>query len=294
MLVLGATGMIGHRVVIEAVERGLDVVAAARSPQLVERFFADQGLAPPRLVRVEDLTTPGSVDGLLGALAPSVVVNAAGLVKQREGGLDPRRLQAINIDLPHALASRCAATGSSLIQLSTDCVFSGRRGFYGEADPPDPVDAYGRSKLAGEPRGERVTVLRTSMIGRQLCGETGLVEWLLGEEGNAVRGHRKAIFSGPTTPELARIVVELSVRPVPEGVLHVAAEPIDKHTLLVQLVELLGLPIEVEPVDEPVLDRSLDGAELVRLIGRPVASWSAMLEELAASVEPYRRWRSQP
>ena len=119
-----------------------------------------------------------------------------------------------------------------LIQISTDCVYSGRRGGYAESDLPDPVDLYGRSKLAGEPEGGAMLTLRTSMIGRELASSHGLLEWFLAQEGE-VRGFTEAFFTGPTASVLARVICDLiENHPRLEGTWHLGAEPISKHDLL--------------------------------------------------------------
>ena len=95
---------------------------------------------------------PRSVARALTEPSGQVAVNCIGVVKQ--GPAEPTRWRLIraNALFPHQLAAACRARGVRLIQVSTDCVFSGRSGrLHRGATMPDPVDLYGRSKLLGEP-----------------------------------------------------------------------------------------------------------------------------------------------
>src|SRR5688500_6922625 len=123
-------------------------------------------------------------DGVVRALAaarPEVVVNCVGLVKQDAAAKDPYQFLAGNALIPPRLAQACSAARARLIHLSTDCVFTGRRGDYREADASDAEDIYGRTKWLGEVDYDNCLTIRTSMIGRELEGAHGLVEWFLAQ-----------------------------------------------------------------------------------------------------------------
>jgi dTDP-4-dehydrorhamnose reductase len=213
-----------------------------------------------------------------------VAVNCIGIVKQSEAARDAAGMDRVNARFPHELAAACAAREVRLIHVSTDCVFSGRRGRYTEDDVPDPVDEYGRSKLAGEVDGPGVVTLRASMVGRELGTSNGLLEWFLSQAGGSVSGYARAVFTGPTAPELARVIARIAAdHPTLEGTHHVGAEPISKLDLLLKARTAFDLDVEIEPVDEPVIDRSLDSARLRAAIGWEPPDWDRMLDELAAS-----------
>jgi dTDP-4-dehydrorhamnose reductase len=89
---------------------------------------------------------------------------------------------------PHLLARACAAHGSRLIHISTDCVFDGAKGSYQEDEPTNATDLYGRTKALGEVTGPGCLTLRTSIIGRELSGASGLVEWFLSRHGATADG----------------------------------------------------------------------------------------------------------
>ena len=183
------------------------------------------------------------------------------------------------------IAVACGAIGARLVHLSTDCVFSGARGGYTETDVPDASDMYGRSKLLGEVTAEPALTLRTSMIGLGLYRKTSLVDWFLAQKGR-VQGYRNAIFSGPTTRELARVIATLLERhPQASGLYHVSAAAISKYDLLLKLRERLRLPVEIVPADEPRIDRSLDSTRFRRVFAWRAPSWDEMLDELAGEIK---------
>ena len=115
-------------------------------------------------------------------IRPNVVINCIGIVKQLSDAQDPIKVIPINSILPHRLAQLCSFTDSRLIHISTDCVFSGKRGMYSEEDIPDPIDLYGKSKLLGEIESLKyVITLRTSIIGKEINTENGLLNWFLSQ-----------------------------------------------------------------------------------------------------------------
>jgi dTDP-4-dehydrorhamnose reductase len=231
-----------------------------------------------------DARSPGRVEAVLDEFRPEAVVNAIGIVKQRPESEEALASIEVNALLPHRLALACRSAEARLIHLSTDCVFSGEKGGYREDDRPDGADLYGRSKLLGEVTGEGALTLRTSMIGLGLYRKTSLVDWFLAQKGR-VQGYRKAIFSGLTTRELARVIGMLIERhPQASGLYHVSAAPISKYDLLVKLRERLRAQLEIVPVDEPRIDRSLDSTRFRRVFAYQPPAWDSMLDELAGEI----------
>jgi dTDP-4-dehydrorhamnose reductase len=219
---------------------------------------------------------------------PDAVVNCIGIVKQRPAARDPIQSLHVNALLPHRLAALCRACGARLVHISTDCVFSGRRGAYLETDAPDAEDLYGRSKLLGEVAGPGSITLRTSIIGRELSSGLGLVDWFLAQPGPDIPGYVHARFSGLTTLALSRVVLDVVLKqPSLEGLYHVAAEPISKFDLLERLAAAFGRPVAIRPVREPRIDRTLDGTRFRQATGWTPPSWSAMIDELARDHATY-------
>ena len=269
ILVLGGDGMLGHELYRELRDHH-ETRVTQRSKSAEPHVFA--GVEVRGSSRIEEV---------IAQFRPAAVVNCIGIVKQRPEAEEAITSIEVNSLLPHRLAIACRAAGARLVQLSTDCVFSGDKGNYREEDRPDPVDVYGRSKLLGEVTNEGALTLRTSMIGLGLQRKTSLVDWFLAQKGK-VQGYRKAIFSGLTTRELSRVIrMILEKHPQASGLYHLSAAPIDKYTLLVKLRERLAKSIDIAPVDEPRIDRSLDSTRFRRVFAYKPPEWDAMLDELA-------------
>lgn len=278
VLVLGATGMLGHVVLrVLAEDNALDPVGTVRSPGSA-RLFPEE--LRGRLLSGVDAD---SVDSLIGALAtirPNIVINCIGLVKQFSSAEDPLAALPINAILPHRLMRLCGMSGARLIHISTDCVFSGRTGMYRETDPSDATDLYGKSKFLGEVDATHAITLRTSMIGHEMSGAHGLLEWFLSQSGS-VRGFRKAIFSGLPTVELASVIRD-HVIPHPElrGVYHVVAEPIAKYDLLHLFAKEYKHSIRIDPDDDFRIDRSLNGERFRAATGYQAPAWPDLVRRM--------------
>jgi dTDP-4-dehydrorhamnose reductase len=216
---------------------------------------------------------------------PEAIINAVGIVKQRSDAKECLPSLEINALLPHRLAVLCRTINARLIHMSTDCVFSGRKGGYTEDDAFDAEDLYGQTKFLGEVHAAHAVTLRSSIIGLELNRKTGLVEWFLNQR-TGIKGYRRAIFSGLTTTEMARVIERVLVSHCSlSGLWHVASSPISKYELLCKLAAMLGrADVSIEPDDEFVCDRSLDGRRFERATGYHAPSWDQMLNDLAEQV----------
>ncbi len=291
LLVLGATGMLGHKL-MQVLSARFEVTGTVRGHAAGYQSHPVLGVMPLLGgVQAEDFD---SVVQVIAAVRPEVVVNCIGLVKQLAAAKETVPSITVNALFPHRLARLCQAGGARLVQVSTDCVFSGRKGSYVESDAADAEDLYGRTKLLGEVDDEGCLTIRTSIIGRELGTAHGLVEWFLGQEGRSVRGYRRAIFSGFTTQALAEIMAGvITDHPEMRGVWHVAAEPINKFDLLALVKQVYRLNIQIEPDEAVKIDRSLNGERFREATGFIPPAWPEMIEELYTDSTPYselRRW----
>ncbi|HLX79299.1 MAG TPA: SDR family oxidoreductase [Burkholderiales bacterium] len=279
VLIFGGDGMLGHQL-LRQLARKHETRATLRRP-LGE--YSTNLFSSANAVGGVDVRDADAVREALLVFRPDAVVNAAGIVKQRDDAEAEAASQEVNASFPQRLAGFCRETGAYLVHFSTDCVFSGRKGAYTEADSPDPVDLYGRSKLLGEVAGEGCLTLRTSMIGPELSRESGLLEWFLAQKGS-VQGYRKAVFSGLTTLEQARVIERiLAHQPRISGLFHLSAEPISKLDLLLMIKRRFGLNVEIVPDDRVVIDRSLDSKRFRDATGYRPPSWEQMVGELAGA-----------
>jgi dTDP-4-dehydrorhamnose reductase len=286
ILVLGGAGMAGHKLWQVLAGRGHEAFATVRGALAGP---AAAVLARRQVIEHVDAATDDGLARAFAAARPAVMVNAAGIVKQRPEAAGAAGI-AVNALLPHRLAALCGAGGVRLVHLSTDCVFSGTRagGGYREDDIPDPQDRYGLAKRLGEVEGPGTLTLRTSMVGRELAGGHGLLEWLRSRRGGEAPGWRRAVFSGVTTETLAEAVADIVEKHTGlEGIHHLAGPRTDKASLLELLSRRLTLHVRIVPEDGPAVDRSLDGSRFGALTGWQAPGWEAMAERLAADPTPY-------
>jgi len=284
VLILGAGGMLGHKV-WQVLRDRFDCRAAVRTRSPLP-LFEDH-----RVIDGFDAADFEGVTRLITKIRPEVVVNCIGVVKQLAAAHDPIASITLNSLFPHVVARACGEVGARMIHISTDCVFAGRRGDYAEDDLPDATDLYGRSKLLGEVPSPHLTI-RTSIIGRELRTANGLVEWFLSHRGGSVRGFTKAVFPGVTTTTLANMLATaIEQHPGLHGLYHVAAEAISKYDLLVMLNEAFDAGVAITPDDSVVIDRSLDATRFRSATGLVPPSWPEMIAALAAESPHYERWR---
>jgi dTDP-4-dehydrorhamnose reductase len=290
ILILGAAGMLGHKLCQRLPGQGYEVVATVR--QTRERYAPyKEVFGQTRLVEGIDAMNFESLAALVKKEKPFAVVNCVGLIKQHRDAENRLLAVALNSYLPHRLDALCADEGARLVHFSTDCVFSGHKGQYRESDLSDAEDVYGRSKYLGEtegPAGDAVT-LRSSIIGRELIGpKHGLFEWFLSQRDKRIGGFTKAIYTGFTTIEMARIVAKVLAAQKPlRGVYQVASAPISKFDLLALLREIGGYPVEIDANREFACDRSLVMNRFTEETGYVAPAWKPMLEEMIADPTPY-------
>ena len=281
VLVFGASGMIGSAMFrVLSAKTGWQVWGTLRSAD-ARRFFTTG--QQDKLVAGIDVEKHDALVRMFARVRPDVVVNCIGLTKHHKEAEDPQLALPLNALLPHRMADLCAVAGARLIHVSTDCVFAGTKGNYGEADVPDAGDVYGKSKHLGEVDYPHAITLRTSTIGHELQSADGLLEWFLSQQGSC-KGFNRAIFSGLPNTEFARVVRDVVI-PRPElcGLYHVGAESIGKYELLKLIAKAYGKQIEIVRDDDFSIDRSLNSRRFNQETGYKAAAWPELIQAMHAS-----------
>lgn len=290
ILVFGARGMLGHQL-CRTLSRRMEVWATLRgSPDELQQYKL---LPAERLIGHVNALDNGAIQEVIETVKPSAVVNAIGIIKQRNAVKQAILTIQVNALFPHQLAEICKQNSIRLIHVSTDCVFSGLRGQYSEVDPPDPVDLYGRSKLIGEIDQPGCLTLRTSIVGWELYEHTSLLEWFAKQRGRRIKGYKKAIYTGFTSKVLANLIGDIiETRPDLYGIYQVASKPISKHELLVRLRdELKWNDITIDPDTQFLCDRSLISTRFETATGWQPPEWSEMIQGLVEEWPTYADWR---
>ena len=281
VLVFGASGMIGSAMFrVLSAKKEWQVWGTLRSDE-AKRFFPED--QRDKLVAGVDVEKQDVLVRMFARVQPDLVVNCIGLTKHHKEAEDPQLALPLNTLLPHRMADLCAVAGARLIHVSTDCVFAGTKGNYGEADAPDAGDVYGKAKHLGEVDYPHAITLRTSTIGHELQSSYGLLEWFLSQQGSC-KGFNRAIFSGLPNTEFARVVRDVVIpRPDLRGLYHVGADPIGKYELLKLIARVYGKQIDIVRDDEFSIDRSLNSGRFNQATGYKAAGWPELIQAMHAS-----------
>ena len=275
VLVIGANGMIGSAVLrILSEQSDLNVFGTIRNGNS-KRFFSEK--VASKLIVDIDAEKLDLLVGLIDRVRPDVIINCAGLTKHKLDADDPLLALPINALMPHRVSRFCNLAGARFIHVSTDCVFSGKKGAYVEDDIPDALDIYGKSKILGEVSYPNAITLRTSTIGHELESRYGLLDWFL-SQGQSCRGYKRAIFSGLPTVVFAQLIRDVVIPQSDlSGLYHIAATPINKFDLLTLIAKEYDKKIQITPNDEFVIDRSLDATKFHLATGYLAPNWEELI-----------------
>jgi dTDP-4-dehydrorhamnose reductase len=207
VVVLGSTGMLGSMVLNHlACDSSLQLAATVRSRDLLEKMQGGLGNVEWRLLDAERRT----IEEVAGLLRDAEwAINAIGVIKpyiHDDNAPEMQRAVTVNALFPHLLAGAAGKTGCRVLQIATDCVYSGVKGCYVETDNHDPLDVYGKTKSLGEVYSPNVHHLRCSIIGPEPKGHVSLLDWFLGQPRNGgVSGYSNHRWNGVTTLHFARL-----------------------------------------------------------------------------------------
>ncbi|PKL65052.1 MAG: NAD(P)-dependent oxidoreductase [Methanomicrobiales archaeon HGW-Methanomicrobiales-3] len=289
ILILGATGMLGHKL-MQVLSRQHTVTGTVRRNK--SEISGHPIFSTMNIVGNVNVEKPESIYALIKTMHPDVIINCIGIVKQLPAARDPLQSITINSLFPHQLAVICQKNGTRLIHMSTDCVFSGKKGNYQETDQSDAEDLYGKTKYLGEVDYPGCLTIRTSIIGRELDTTHGLIEWFFSQEGKTVPGYTHAIFSGLTTLALSEMIGHIiDHHPALRGVYQIASAPISKYDLLCLVKKTYGMNISVIPDNAVVNDRSLSPEKFRTETNIKIPSWEYMINQMHSDLTPYTEVR---
>lgn len=219
ILVIGIKGMAGHVIFNSLPKLGnYEVYGVARNVPSTNRIFNLDVSNTVELKKIIDLDF-------------DVVINCIGILN-KDAEDNPHKAIWFNSYFPHLLESYTKNTKTKVISISTDCVFSGKKGNYTETDFRDGEGFYATSKAMGELNNDKDLTIRTSIIGPELNKDgIGLFHWFM-QQNDLVSGYSHAFWSGITTMELAKVIHQTILQEI-KGLLIVAGSPkIDKYSLL--------------------------------------------------------------
>jgi dTDP-4-dehydrorhamnose reductase len=266
VLILGATGMAGH-IVYNFLN---DTDEYSISNFVYRTALNDESI-------ILDVHNKSLLREAILKENPDYIINCIGILIKGSNS-NPDNAIYINAYLPHFLTRIGEEVGAKLIHISTDCVFSGKKGSYSEEDFKDADDTYGRSKGLGEVIDDKNVTIRTSIIGPELKGKgEGLFHWFMSQEGD-INGYTKAYWGGITTLELAKVINAIIKQNI-SGLINVTnGYKVHKYDLLKTFQKFHQKDgLNIHPVEGKKVDKSL--VSLRKDFSYTVPSYEQMVQE---------------
>jgi dTDP-4-dehydrorhamnose reductase len=205
-----------------------------------------------------DLTQPDKIRQVIGEVQPNLIVNAAAYTAVDKAETETELANAINGKAPTIMAEAAQESGATLIHVSTDYIFDGRKNTpYTEDDTPDPINAYGQSKRLGEEgvlkNCDRAIILRTAWVyGAQGKGNFVKTMLRLGAEREELRVVVDQVGTPTWTGDLASAIAQFVQRPIDSGIYHFtnsgAISWYDFAVAIFEEAQQIGFPLQVKQV----------------------------------------------
>lgn len=272
ILILGADGMIGHKMAQSLSLFDLYLNSRSKSNYL-QKYFPNSTLSNFDFLNQ-------NIEDLLDKTLPDFIINAVGITIRR-GASDNKETNFLNSQLPKKIDFWCKENQKKQIHFSTDCVFSGDKGNYKNLDLPDAKDDYGSSKGKGEINSNNTLTIRSSMIGREIYNKTELLEWVISNKEKKIKGFDNAIYSGVTTLWMSNTLNRI-IENYPDlyGIYNISSAPISKYELITKINTYFKLNIEIERDSSYYSNKSLNSDRFFSETNFKKPNWNEMLSDL--------------
>ncbi len=270
ILILGATGLIGSSLYAHlSLKHNVFGTYSNKKKIKKIKYFKDN-------IFYFDALNKKKLAGLIDQTKPKIVINCIGVTKHIRG-LSKKKIIAINSLFPHYAKEISNYRSAKFIQISTDCVFNGKKGNYHEYSKPNASDFYGISKASGEINDKKNLTIRTSTIGHELLTKYGLLEWFL-KQNSFCYGYSKAIFNGFPTSHFAKILEKIILKNI-TGILNVSGFKIDKYTLLKKIKKIYNKKILIKKDTSIKINRSLNN-KLLKSYFPEKKNWDKLIKDM--------------
>lgn len=266
--------MAGHTISLYLQEQGHDVYGFDLNKSKYINSFAGNAFDTETIAQV---ITEGKYDS---------VINCIGVLNQF-AEQNHSLATFLNSYFPHFLAKITEGSDTQVIHMSTDCVFSGKRGSYTELDFPDGETFYDRSKALGELNDEKNITLRNSIVGPDINPKgIGLLNWFM-QQSSEISGYTKSMWTGQTTLQLAK-TMEAAARERAYGLYNTVPDySISKFDLCGLFNKYLrNNKIIIHPVEGINADKSLKRTNFD--FGYLIPDYETMVVELAEWILNHR------
>ena len=269
ILILGSTGVLGKTLQLYLSKKNIDFLTLSREK------------SKNRNINLKNFSNFKKLEQIISKIKPTHIINCIGVTKFNNTYKNKKLTISLNTKMPIYLAKFCKLNKIYLLHISTDCVFSGKKGNYSDNSVKDSKDLYGFSKNKGEVKNKFTSTIRTSFIGPELNTKKSLLSWFLNEK-KFVRGYSKAFFSGLTSLELCKIIDNYFIKKniLQNKIINIGSRRISKFILLTKIRMIFKKKIDIVRYQNFIIDRSLDSKKFRKLSNYKVVKWDKMLLEL--------------
>lgn len=230
--ILGSTGMLGS---------ALTHVLGREFEKVIEFNRIGKSITGNRDVVQLDILKKYDLDGTFEGLGIDYIINAIGMIRQvidDRNPVDVQNAQVINSEFAQRLNDFSLKTGTPIIQIGTDCVFSGSEGNYSEDAEFNPTDVYSKTKLSGEVASSESMIIRCSIIGKEQARSVSLLGWVLSQpKGSTINGYTNHLWNGLTTMHFAEVVSGIiESGNFQKGVVHLVPQDIVTKYELIKII----------------------------------------------------------
>ncbi len=292
VVILGSTGMIGSTLVKYFSELQISYIEVNR-----------EGIGTfPGSNAIQFDAAKGNVQELISNFPQDTTfINLIGVIRHKIDLNNQESIQnakAVNSIFPQELNKQTLACDGRVIQIATDCIYSGKNGKYTEHSSADPIDLYGKTKFDGEYKADNLMTLRVSVIGREIRNHVELLDWVINQSPSAeVRGFENHFWNGITSLHFAKLVGSLiTLNLFSPGTFHIVpGNSISKF-------ELVSLIARLANRDDLVVLETQDSSAINRTLSTEFPDFNSMLWQSAgyevpptieAMAEEYFGWLSQ-
>ena len=269
ILILGSSGILSKTLQLYLSKKNIDFLTISRERNSNRNFY------------LKNISNFKNLEQLIFKIKPKYIINCIGVTKFNNTYKNKKLTILLNTKMPIYLAELCKLNKIYFLHISTDCVFSGKKGNYSDNSYKDTKDLYGLSKNKGEVKNKFTATIRTSFIGPELNTKKSLLSWFLNEK-KFVRGYGKAFFSGITSLELSKIIYNYFIKKniLQNKIINIGSRRTSKFTLLTKIRKIFKKNINIVRYQNFIIDRSLDSKKFRKLTRYKVVKWDKMLLEL--------------
>ena len=281
ILIIGLSGMMGHKLFTYLQnQKCYDLYSTTTTNFKIE--YPNFKILNKKNIFYSEKQDINFFDKIFSSVNPDIVINCSAILKESSFNQNPIRYIEINSVYPHKISLLSEKYNFRFIHFSSDIVYGDKNKLSSENDEININSIYATTKYLGEVTYNNSLTIRSSIIGHQLNGNSGLVEWFLNNENKSINGFSKVIYSGLTTTEMSKIFHKYII---PNsnlyGVINISSNPISKFDILRIIKKYYKIKTEIIDDKSIVSNRSLNFSLFKQKTGYSPPSWDLMIKEMS-------------